>query len=83
MKPGDTGCDTGCDSDYHTDLARFIDTAPLSDTHEHLQTEEFSIQFPPDVLSDLFGNYVQADLVVAGATQETFNRLLADICTNL
>jgi hypothetical protein len=59
-----------------TDLARFIDTAPLSDTHEHLQTEEFSVQYPPDVLFDLFGNYVQADLVVAGATQEAVNRLI-------
>lgn len=59
-----------------TNLARFIDTAPLTDTHEHLQTEAFSVQFPPDVLFDLFGNYVQADLVVAGATQEAVDRLI-------
>jgi predicted TIM-barrel fold metal-dependent hydrolase len=59
-----------------TDLARFIDAAPLIDTHEHLQSEDFTTRFPPDVLFDLFGNYVQADLVVAGATPEAVNRLI-------
>ena len=59
-----------------TDLAQFINSASLSDTHEHLQTEAFSIGFPPDVLFDLFGNYVMADLVVAGATQEAVDHLI-------
>src|SRR5688572_15670889 len=59
-----------------TDLARFIATAPLSDTHEHLQSEAFSTRFPPDILFDLFGNYVQADLVVAGATPQNVARLI-------
>lgn len=58
-----------------SELAHFIETAPLSDTHEHLQSETFSIQFPADVLCDLFGNYVTADLVVAGATPEDVERL--------
>ena len=60
----------------NSDLAHFIASAPFSDTHEHLQTETFSIQFPPDVLFDLFGNYVMADLVVAGATPEAVDRLI-------
>lgn len=63
-------------TDGTTDLAQFINTVPLSDTHEHLQTEAFSIAFPPDVLFDLFGNYVTADLVVAGASPQAVERLI-------
>jgi hypothetical protein len=59
-----------------SDLARFIATAPLSDTHEHLESETVFLQTPPDVLFDLFNNYVTADLVVAGAAQKAVDRLL-------
>ena len=59
-----------------TDLAHYIASAPLYDTHEHLQSEAFATQFPPDVLFDLFENYVKADLVVAGATPQAVERLV-------
>ncbi len=59
-----------------SDLAHFIQTAPLSDTHEHLHTEATFVGSTPDVLVDLFGNYITADLVVAGATQAAVDYLL-------
>ena len=59
-----------------TDLAQFISSSPISDTHEHLVSEEAYIQKPPDVLFDLFSNYVTADLVVAGAAQSAVDHLL-------
>ncbi|HLK58790.1 MAG TPA: amidohydrolase family protein [Chthonomonadaceae bacterium] len=58
-----------------SDLAHFIGSAAFSDTHEHLQKEEALVQSPPDVLVDLFSNYVTADLVVAGATQDAVKQL--------
>jgi len=58
-----------------TDLASFIATAPLADTHEHLHKEEKYLAESPDVLQDLFDHYVSADLRVAGATPEALKRL--------
>ncbi len=45
------------------------------DTHEHLRKEQDYVDNGPDVLLDLFGNYVTADLVVAGASGEAMKRL--------
>jgi hypothetical protein len=59
-----------------TDLARHIQQTRLADTHEHLRKEEQFLHEGPDVLQDLFGSYVQADLVVAGASPEAVQRLL-------
>ena len=59
-----------------TDLGRFISSTPISDTHEHLQKEAALTQSPPDILVDIFENYVTADLVVAGATQKAVDRLV-------
>lgn len=53
-----------------TDLAQHIQDTPLMDTHEHLRSESEYVEAGPDVLTDLFDNYVTADLVVAGATHE-------------
>src|SRR5262245_33833484 len=58
-----------------TDLAQHIQATPLMDTHEHLRKEQVYLQEGPDVLQDLFDNYVTADLVVAGATREAVERL--------
>jgi predicted TIM-barrel fold metal-dependent hydrolase len=58
-----------------TDLAQFIQQTPLIDTHEHLRKEQEYVENGPDVLADLFGNYVLADLITAGATQEAVNAL--------
>jgi predicted TIM-barrel fold metal-dependent hydrolase len=51
-----------------TDLALHIQSLPLCDTHEHLNTEEVYVTQGPDILQSLFDNYVHADLAVAGAT---------------
>jgi uncharacterized protein len=59
-----------------TDLARFIQETPLCDTHEHLRREEEYVGEGPDVLCQLFDNYVAADLVVAGAAQADVARLV-------
>lgn len=60
-----------------TALAHFIQETPLCDTHEHLATESvYTGNGGPDILQNLFANYVSADLVVAGAGQAAVNRLL-------
>jgi hypothetical protein len=58
-----------------TNLAQHIQTTPLIDTHEHLRKEPEYVESGPDVLQDLFGNYITADLVVAGASPEAVQRL--------
>jgi hypothetical protein len=59
-----------------TDLAYHIQTAPLASTHDHLATESDYVEHGPDVLQDLFQNYVTTDLTVAGASPQALNRLL-------
>ena len=59
-----------------TALADFIQATPLCDTHEHLRSEQGYVEDGPDLLKNLFGNYVSADLVVAGAGQAAVDRLL-------
>ncbi|MFN8514879.1 MAG: amidohydrolase family protein [Thermomicrobiales bacterium] len=58
------------------DLARHIQTIRLIDTHEHLRKELEYVEQGPDILQSLFGNYVTADLVVAGASPEAVDRLV-------
>lgn len=59
-----------------TDLQAHIWGTPLVDTHEHQGKEHEYLQTPSDVLVELFGNYVTADLVVAGASPDAVRRLL-------
>jgi hypothetical protein len=59
-----------------TELASFIRNAPLSSTHEHLDYESTYTKNPPDILRNLFYNYVPADLVVAGADPAAVEALL-------
>ncbi|CAN5706171.1 hypothetical protein BH10CHL1_BH10CHL1_17020 [soil metagenome] len=59
-----------------TNLAHYIQQTPLSDTHEHLDKETGYVEKGPDLLQNLFGNYVSADLVVAGASQAAVDALL-------
>jgi hypothetical protein len=59
-----------------TDLALYIQQTPLSDTHEHLGREpDWVERGPVDILQDLFGNYVGADLLSAGASEAAWQRL--------
>ncbi len=59
-----------------TALAEHVQHTWLCDTHEHLRTERVYLEQGPDVLVDLFGNYVSADLISAGASQEAVAALL-------
>jgi hypothetical protein len=71
-----------------TDVAHAIDEMVLVDTHEHLGWDFDFLHdraLPPaerewvegsfDILTDLFGGYVAADLVVAGAAPDAVERL--------
>jgi uncharacterized protein len=59
-----------------TELAQFIQSTPLCDTHEHLGSEDRYVNEGPDLLQSLFDNYVTADLIVAGAGQAAVTALL-------
>src|SRR5687767_12033045 len=59
-----------------TELSQYIQQTPLCDTHEHLRKETEYLDEGPDLLQNLFGNYVPADLVVAGASQAAVDTLL-------
>ena len=58
-----------------TDLAHYIWNTPLCDTHEHLGKEDAYLNAQPDILQNLFENYVSADLFVAGASQAAIDAL--------
>ena len=58
-----------------TDIAAVIQKTPLVDTHEHMRFEEAYLDEGPDILCQLFQNYVHADLFVAGASQEAIDSL--------
>jgi hypothetical protein len=59
-----------------TELSHYIHNTPLCDTHEHLRKEAEYVDNGPDILQNLFGNYIPADLVVAGAGEEAVAALL-------
>lgn len=59
-----------------TDLAQFIQTAPLVDTHEHTFQEAVFVTDGPDVLMDLFHDYIEIDLAIAGASDAARDRLI-------
>jgi predicted TIM-barrel fold metal-dependent hydrolase len=59
-----------------SDLDLHIQDIPLVDTHEHLRKEQEWVESGPDILQDLFGNYVPADLTVAGASPAAMKRLM-------
>jgi len=59
-----------------TELELHIQTTPLCDTHEHLHSEQAYVTQGPDILQNLFANYVTADLIVAGASQAALDTLL-------
>ena len=59
-----------------TDLTHHIQSIRLVDTHEHMKREAEWVENGPDILQDLFGNYVPADLVTAGASPEAMRDLM-------
>ena len=59
-----------------TDLIHHIQETALVDTHEHLRKEPDWLNDGPDILQDLFGNYVPADLHTAGASAAAMKRLM-------
>ena len=58
------------------DLRQHIEEVRLIDTHEHLEKESSYVEGGPDLLHVLFGHYIRADLVCAGATEEAVARLV-------
>lgn len=59
-----------------TELSAFIHKAAVCDTHEHILKEEEYLGEKPDILRELFRNYIQGDLVVAGADPAAVASLL-------
>ena len=59
-----------------TDLATFIQTTPLIDTHEHMGKEHEFVGDGPDILQCLFTNYAMNDLITAGASDEAVKGLM-------
>ena len=59
-----------------TELELHIQTTSLCDSHEHLHGEQEYLTQRPDILQNLFANYVTADLIVAGASQAALDTLL-------
>lgn len=57
-------------------LAAHIQQTRMIDTHEHMRDERTYLEQGPDVLQDLFDNYVEADLEVAGASRAAIDRLI-------
>src|SRR5262245_615238 len=53
-----------------SDLSAHIQQTPLLDTHEHMRKEREYVEKGPDVLGDLFDNYIIGDLTTAGASPE-------------
>ena len=51
-----------------TDLAHFIATAPLVNTHEHQSTNEWLLEQSPDILDLIVDNYFAGDLLTADPT---------------
>ncbi len=58
-----------------TDLVCHIEETPLADTHEHTVKEHNWLHWKPDILLDLFSNYVPADLISAGANPKAAGEL--------
>ncbi|WEX79596.1 amidohydrolase family protein (plasmid) [Sinorhizobium numidicum] len=59
------------------DLADYVTSLQMCSTHEHTEFESEYVRNPPDILANLFDNYIINDLAVAGADPESLRRLLA------
>jgi predicted TIM-barrel fold metal-dependent hydrolase len=59
-----------------TDLAQYVQSTPLMDTHEHTIKEADYVNNGPDVQQDLFGLYIPDDLLTAGAPRHALFQVL-------
>lgn len=59
-----------------TDLAAHIRNLPLCDTHEHMFKEEPYLDARPDILVNLFQNYVHGEFWSAGVSKEGMDNLV-------
>jgi hypothetical protein len=59
-----------------TDLSHFIQDTALCDTHEHMNREEAYLRENPDILRNLFQNYVSADFWSGGASKAAMDGLV-------
>ncbi len=60
----------------NSELENVIQSLKIFDTHEHMNKETDYVEKGPDILCDLFENYIPADLRVAGASEEAIKLLL-------
>ena len=60
----------------HAALRALLAELRIVDTHEHLGREEWHASQPADICQDLFLNYIEHELAVAGATKEAIRALL-------
>jgi len=59
-----------------TDLERYVQDTMVCDTHEHTMTNEALVEEKPDVIREIFQNYVQADFVSACRSPQLVNKFL-------
>ena len=64
-------------------LKEFIAQIEICDTHEHLWKQEKWVNDSPDILCELFDNYVRADFVSAGITDADAIRLVDAKCLDI
>jgi predicted TIM-barrel fold metal-dependent hydrolase len=62
--------------DMPTNLSDYLRTARIFNTHEHMWKEDVWRQKKPDILCELFENYLAAELAVAGLTPDKQKVLL-------
>ena len=58
-----------------TDLKEFVDQMKICDTHEHLGKQEDWEKDKPDILLELFDNYIGDDFITAGITEKDWEQL--------
>ena len=57
------------------ELQEFVSQIEICDTHEHMWKQESWEADKPDILSEIFDNYVLADFVTAGLSESDKERL--------
>ena len=57
-------------------IKEFVNQIEICDTHEHLWKQETWENDRPDILCELFDNYVRADFVSSGVPESDANRLV-------
>ncbi|RLF15100.1 MAG: amidohydrolase [Thermoprotei archaeon] len=57
------------------EIARFVYSLPIIDTHEHIQDENARIQGPHDPISIFLSHYLSTDFLISGIDPKTLEKL--------